>query len=153
MTQKVLKHKEYSGSVEFSLADGCLHGKIQFIEDIITYEGNTVPEIEQAFKDAVDDYLAYCQETGSPANKPFSGTFNIRTTPEAHKSAARAAFEAGVTLNEWVGTAIQRAIEAGVMKVEHHHTHEVNVRVKEDGGKFFQASSGEKITETGYAHH
>lgn len=151
MTQ-TLKYKGYSGSVDFSLEDECLHGKIQFIEDIIAYEGQTVFELKQAFNDAVDRYLAYCEKTGRAAEKPFSGTFNIRTSPETHRRAAQVALDTNMTLNEWVSTAIQRAVNGSTTKIEHHHTHDVVVRVDETSGKLFQASSGSQLTETAYAH-
>jgi predicted HicB family RNase H-like nuclease len=59
---ETLSHKGYTGSVEVSIEDCCLHGKILFIEDIITYEGNAVEEIKSSFIEAVDRYLSYCDE-------------------------------------------------------------------------------------------
>lgn len=50
---KLLKHKDYYGSVEFSAGDSCLFGQIQFINALVTYEGESIAEIEQSFKDAV----------------------------------------------------------------------------------------------------
>ena len=37
----LLKFKGYTGSVEVSLEDGCLHGRLLHIDDLITYGGNT----------------------------------------------------------------------------------------------------------------
>jgi predicted HicB family RNase H-like nuclease len=150
---QALKYKGYSGSAEFSLEDECLHGRIQFIDDLITYEAETVLGLNQAFKDAVDRYLAYCEKTGNPANKPFSGTFNIRTAPETHRRAAQSAFESGVTLNEWVGTALERALNFEPQKVElnHHHTHTVHVTV-DQGIQSWVASTNNSTVESGYAH-
>ena len=44
----VLTYKTYIGSIEVSVEDECLHGKILFIDDLITYEANTVQEIHDA---------------------------------------------------------------------------------------------------------
>jgi hypothetical protein len=33
----------------------------------------------------VDDYLAWCKERGKQPNKPFSGSFLVRATPELHR--------------------------------------------------------------------
>ncbi len=62
----------YSGSCVASVEDGCLYGRILFINDLITYEGNTIPELQEAFKLAVDNYIAHCAKTGQQANKPYS---------------------------------------------------------------------------------
>lgn len=76
MADKPMSYKGYLGSIEASVEDACLHGKLLFIDDLITYEGDTVPALVDAFRAAVDDYLAYCEETGKQANKTFSGSFN-----------------------------------------------------------------------------
>jgi predicted HicB family RNase H-like nuclease len=81
-----------------------------FVTDIITYEGNTVEEIKISFEEAVDHYLEYCKETGKSANKPYSGTFNVRIGQELHRKAAEIAYHQGVTLNEFVVQSIKNAI-------------------------------------------
>ena len=50
---EVLKYKGYHGSTEYSLEDDCLFGKLLGVNDVITYEGNSVKEIKAAFKDSV----------------------------------------------------------------------------------------------------
>jgi predicted HicB family RNase H-like nuclease len=121
-----LKHKGYAGTIEVSIEDGCLHGSILFINDLITYEGNTVEEIKSSFEEAIDRYLAYCEETGKPADKPCSGTFNVRVGSELHRKAVETAYEHGITLNEFVTRSIQAAIEQnGTLQLEHSHRHEI----------------------------
>lgn len=104
----VLNYKGYSGSIECSIEDDCLHGKVLFIEDIVTYEGDTPSALKTAFEGAIDRYLAYCEKTGKPANKAYSGGFNVRISPDLHRQVAIAASKSGVTLNECV----KRALEA-----------------------------------------
>lgn len=105
-----LNYKGYSGSCLFSMEDECLHGRILFITDLITYEGNTIPELKESFKKAVNDYLDYCKETGKEANKPYSGTFNVRISPELHKEAAQCAKRAGINLNEYVKRSLEKKV-------------------------------------------
>jgi len=117
-------YRGYTGTIEASIEDGCLHGKILFIDDIITYEGNTVDDIKIAFEAAVERYLVYCNEAGKPANKPYSGTFNVRVGRELHRKAVEVACHRGIKLNDFVTQSIQSAIEQnGVVRVEltHHH--------------------------------
>ena len=102
-----LTHKGFTGSGEMSLEDKCLIGRIQFIDDIISYEGATVAELVENFRTVVDQYLDYCKRTGKPANKPYSGTFNVRIGPKLHREAVIAANSAGINLNEFVTTAIE----------------------------------------------
>ncbi|MEI8326181.1 MAG: toxin-antitoxin system HicB family antitoxin, partial [Betaproteobacteria bacterium] len=82
-----LTHKGFTGSCEVSLEDGCLVGRVLFIDDIVTYEGETVPDLKANFEAAVDRYLAYCKRTGKAANKPYSGTFNVRVGADLHRKA------------------------------------------------------------------
>lgn len=110
MTSSKLLHQGFAGSVEVSTEDCCLHGRILFIDDIVTYEGQTVPELKVNFQAAVDRYLAYCKRTGKPANKPYSGTFNVRVGPALHKKAAVAAQAAGMNLNEYILAALNSSI-------------------------------------------
>lgn len=111
-------YKGYSGSCVASIEDDCLHGRILFIDDLISYEGNSVSELGAAFKEAVDDYINYCEETGKPANKPYSGTFNVRIGPELHKSAVQCATLAGVKLNEFVRGALLNAVNLSCAQSE-----------------------------------
>lgn len=129
-----LTYKGYTGTIVASIEDDCLHGQLLFIDDSITYEGNTVEGIKSSFEEAVDRYLAYCAETGKPANKPYSGSFNVRIGPELHRKAVKAAYDSGIKLNELVTQSIQVAIEQnGVFKVEHEHTHHHAISINESG--------------------
>lgn len=106
-----MKHKGFTGSYEISFEDDCLHGRVLFIDDLISYEGSTPAELKQAFIDAVDRYVDHCEKTGKPPNKPYSGTFNVRVGPELHRIAVRCAQRRGMTLNELTTRALQAAVE------------------------------------------
>jgi predicted HicB family RNase H-like nuclease len=119
-------YASYSGSCETSIEDGCLHGRILFIDDLITYEGNTIPELKTFFEAAVDRYVAYCVQTGKLANKPYSGNFNVRVNPDIHKAAAQCAQRDGVSLNQFVGRALQKEINPTEQTKIMHHEVTVN---------------------------
>ncbi len=106
---EVLKYKGYHGSTEYSLEDDCLFGKLLGINDVITYEGNSVKEIKAAFKDSVDDYLAFCKEAGKEPNKPYSGKVMFRIDPQVHAKSALAAQLKGVSLNQFAEDALRAA--------------------------------------------
>lgn len=107
---KTLEYKGFIGSVDVSLEDGVVFGKILYINGLVTYEAETVPELEKEFQAAVDDYLEFCEEEGVDAHKSFSGKFNVRISPELHKKAALLATKQGSNLNAFVAQAIENEI-------------------------------------------
>lgn len=105
--KETFKYKGFCGSIEFSLEDECLVGEILFIQSKIVFIGDTLPELKQAFEDSVDSYIAYCEAKKIVPEKPLSGTFNVRISPELHKKLSLQAFEDECTLNSCVSSAIQ----------------------------------------------
>ena len=76
-----LKYKGFLGSVAFSEADGVFFGKIEGIDGLVNFEGESVSELTEAFHEAVDEYIAYCKEEGIEPHKSYSGSLNVRLTP------------------------------------------------------------------------
>lgn len=103
---QTLRYKGYEGSIDVSAEDDVLHGQVLFINDVVSYEGETIPELRQSFESAVDDYLELCEKTGTEADKPFKGTFNVRVTPALHRDAAVRAKREGCSLNDIVCRAL-----------------------------------------------
>jgi len=64
----MLEYKGYLGSVEYSNEDEVLHGRLDFIRDLVTYEGKDAKGIRAAFREAVDDYLELCEAEGRKAD-------------------------------------------------------------------------------------
>ena len=106
----VLKHGGYTARIEFSAEDRVFFGKLDDITDLISFEGNTVEELENAFVEAVDDYHALCATTGKQPEKPFKGSFNVRMQPELHRKAALVSRERNMSLNQLVVEAVQRFV-------------------------------------------
>ncbi|HHJ4502161.1 TPA: type II toxin-antitoxin system HicB family antitoxin [Raoultella ornithinolytica] len=115
----LMKYKGYYGSSNISFEDGVIHGKIECINDLITYEGTTVDELRSAFEEAVDDYLATCKDIGKSPDKTMSGTFNVRIGEELHKKAYLAAVAAKITLNDFVKQSLAEAVND--RKEIHYH--------------------------------
>lgn len=82
----IMEYKGYHSRIEFDSVSKVLHGKIEGIIDLVTFESNSISEIESEFHKAVDDYLAFCADIGQEPNKEYKGSFNIRITPELHKT-------------------------------------------------------------------
>lgn len=106
-----MEYKGYVGSVHYSDEDEVFHGKIEFIRDLVTYEGTDVKGLKNSFREAVEDYLAQCRKEKKKPDTPFKGTFNVRVGPELHRKAAILAISSGDrTLNSVVTEALSEHI-------------------------------------------
>jgi predicted HicB family RNase H-like nuclease len=107
----ILKYKDYLASVHFSVDDDVFYGKVLGVDDLINFEGSSVKELKRAFHEAIDDYISTCAERGKEPNKTYKGTFNVRIPSELHKEAAVFAAINSVSLNDFVRSAINFALE------------------------------------------
>jgi len=71
--KNTLTYRGYIAHIEFDADDRLFFGRLAGIRDIVTFHGRTVDELELAFKEAVDHYLATCAELGESPDKPYSG--------------------------------------------------------------------------------
>ena len=107
----VLTYKEFIGVVHFSSKDDMFYGKIEGINDLVTFEGKSVSELKNSFKEAVEDYIELCKKVNKEPLKSFKGTFNIRLTPELHKKVFNYATLEGISLNQFVQKAIENELK------------------------------------------
>lgn len=105
-----LKYKGYIGSVAFSEKDHIFFGKIEGIDGLVNFEGESVKELTDAFHEAVDDYIEYCKEEGIEPHKSYSGSLNIRISPEVHSKIAILAKQAGISINAFIKLAVEKQV-------------------------------------------
>ena len=106
-----LKYKGYIGSVAYSEPDKVFFGKLEGIDALVNYEGESVAELTAAFHEAVDDYLALCEDIGQKPEKSYTGTFNVRISPATHRQIANRAMEAGISINAFVKKVLDEAVQ------------------------------------------
>ena len=106
-----LKYKGYIGSVAYSEPDKVFFGKLEGIDDLVNYEGESVTELTAAFHEAVDDYLIFCEEHNCKPEKSYSGSFNVRVSPATHRDIANRATEAGISINAFVKNVLDEAVK------------------------------------------
>lgn len=104
--REMLEYKGYIGTVEFDAVARIFHGEIVNTRDVITFQGVSVDEIENAFKDSVDDYVEWCLSEGVAPEKPYSGKFNLRLPPSLHRQLAITARRMNLSINNFVEKAI-----------------------------------------------
>ena len=66
----MLMYKGYIGHVEFDDESDVFHGEVINTRDVITFQGATVSEIKKAFRESINDYLAFCKERSEEPEKP-----------------------------------------------------------------------------------
>ena len=106
----LLEHRGYCGTVEFSSADNVLFGKVLGVNSLISYEGGSVQDLADDFKFAVDDYIETCEGEGVEPEKAYRGKFNVRVSPELHKTLVIFSASRGQTLNSTVEEAIRKHV-------------------------------------------
>lgn len=110
----LLSYKNYNGTVEYSKEDRCLFGKVIGLKSLLSYEGNSIQELEEDFQNVIDEYLLDCKEHNIPPEQPYKGSFNIRISPELHRTIAIYALENGKSLN----SAVEEALAEYIIKKE-----------------------------------
>ena len=106
-----MTYKGYTAVVRYDERDHLFHGHLADTYDDVFFEGTSVEELERAFHEAVEDYLAYCEETGRTPTKPFSGRLNVRMEADLHRRAHIEAKRRGVSLNRLITEALRRSVE------------------------------------------
>jgi predicted HicB family RNase H-like nuclease len=107
-------YKGYEGHIiEVDPDADLITGLVADIQDVVNFQARTPGELQGAFKGSVDEYLALCAERGEDPDRPFSGQFVTRLSPEEHKAVHRAARLAGMSLNAWVRATLSQAADVG----------------------------------------
>lgn len=105
---KPMTYKGYSAKIEYNEKDQCLTGCSVDLRDPITFRGDSVTEIKQAFQKAVDAYLDRCAEKNEEPEKPSDGSTVVRMNPALHSILAMAAGREKKSVNEWLAEIIKK---------------------------------------------
>lgn len=108
---KPMRYKGYSARIEYSDEDECFVGRVAGIRDILTFHGESVAEVRQAFEEALDFYLETCAKRGETPNKPYSGKLLLRVAPEVHAAVATAAKVSDQSINQWAAERLSEAVD------------------------------------------
>jgi predicted HicB family RNase H-like nuclease len=106
----MMEYHGYHAHVAFDHDAGVFHGHVLHTRDVITFQGTSVEGLRAAFRESVDDYLAFCAQRGEAPEKPCSGKFLVRIDPDLHRRVAIAASLAGESVNAWVSRCLEQAV-------------------------------------------
>ena len=112
----MLHQRGYRGRDEDT---GTLHGDVLGTHGLITFQDRTAQDAEDAFRDAVDDYLAFCAERGEVpdeplGDEPLTETLVLQVPRALHRDLAARAKREGKSLSQFVTDRLaQSASSAG----------------------------------------
>ncbi len=102
-----MKYKGYLAEIKYSDEDECFCGKIEGLKnDLIFFEGKTVKELKNDFKEAIDHYLKVCKETNTEPEKQCKGSLNVRLGTVLHTKAKMKSIEEHISINELIKNAV-----------------------------------------------
>jgi predicted HicB family RNase H-like nuclease len=105
----MMTYKGYYGVVQYDDEAKIFHGEVINTRTVITFQGTTVDEIETSFRDSVDDYLDWCKERNKEPEKPFSGKFVLRLSPDLHRKLNLKAKMTNTSLNSFIVQTLEKA--------------------------------------------
>ena len=117
LMNNILKYKDFIASVQFSEEDETFIGRVEGIDSVVSFEGQSVYELKQSFEEAVESYLEFCNRKGIvEPQKSYTGVFNVHFHPDLHRRIAITAKMTGTTLNSF----IKKAVESELREMEIH---------------------------------
>ncbi len=105
----MMKYKNYIARIDYDEEDRIFVGRLVGIDDIVSFHGSNVDELETAFHESVDHYIEVSERTGRPAQKPYSGKLMLRINPDIHAAIATISQVQGKSINQWAGEVLDKA--------------------------------------------
>ena len=99
----------YVATIELDEDVGLFHGEVINTRDVLAFQGRTLGELKAAFADTIADYVEWCRERGKQPERPYSGNFTVRISPELHRRIATAAARSGKSVNTLVAETLERS--------------------------------------------
>jgi predicted HicB family RNase H-like nuclease len=106
-----MNYKGFTAKIEFSAEDNLFVGRLIGIDDIVMFEAETVEELNNALREAVDFHIEVCEKTGKKARKSYSGKLLFRFSDNLHAKIAEAAARRGKSINEWGKEIFETAVK------------------------------------------
>lgn len=106
----IMQHGPYIAEVEYDEEENASHGRvINLARDGFDLWGRDIDEVRAEFATSAEEYEAFCREEGIEPEKPYSGQFLVRGTPELHRAVAVAAARRRKSMNAWITETLEKA--------------------------------------------
>lgn len=106
----MMSYKGYYATVQFDSEAKIFHGEVLGINDVVTFQGTSVTQLEKEFQMSVEDYLDFCKKEGRAPEVSLSGTLNLRMGPEKHRMVKVFADAHDLSINDYINMAIEEKI-------------------------------------------
>src|SRR4029077_2761350 len=104
-----MTHDGYVGTVELDEEAGLFHGEVINTRAVLTFQGRTFDELKVACANTIADDIDWCRERAKEPQRPYSGNFTVRISPELHRRVATAAARSGKSVNTFVAETLDRS--------------------------------------------
>ena len=108
----IMRYRDYYATVCYEDETSTFYGEIEDIDDLVSFESDTVAGLKKEFENSVNQYLDLCKRINKEPNKPYKGSFNVRVEPLLHKEAVMFSKSLQMSLNQFVEAAIREKIQA-----------------------------------------
>ena len=112
MSKNIMRYNGYTAVISYDADDRIFVGEVIGTSDSLSFHGNTPDELEESFKNCINNYLKFCAQVGKKPQKSYTGSFNVRVTPELHAEASEYAARNNISLNQVVLQALQMFVNA-----------------------------------------
>ena len=76
--KNMLVYNDFIGFVDFSADDEVFFGKVEGIDDLVSFEGSSVSELKAAFESSIDDYIEFCKKNNKQPEKSYKRQFQCK---------------------------------------------------------------------------
>lgn len=104
----VIEYQGYAAKVDFDDEQELFHGEVLNIRDVITFQARTAKELKKALKESIEDYISWCKNRKKEPQKPLSGKFVLRLSPELHRAVFTRAQKEDKSINQWIAEKLEK---------------------------------------------
>lgn len=112
-----MTYKGYNADIKFDSDANTFYGEILNSSAVIHFRGNSVAELEKSFQEGIDEYLTICEEEGISPERPFSGEFRVRISPDLHKEIFLQSKKENISMNKFVIKAFEEKLANSTIEV------------------------------------
>lgn len=105
-----MTYKGYKADITFDSDANTFYGEILNSAAVIHFRGNSIEDLEKSFREGIDEYLQVCEEEGIAPERPFSGEFRVRISPDLHKKIFFQAKKEKLSINKFAIQAFEEKL-------------------------------------------
>lgn len=96
----MIEHRGYFSEIKYDAKEKVYRGRALCLkDDVITAQGATIEELEEAFKREIDNYLFTCKIMDEKPVRAFSGSIKLQVPPILHLRLSQTAAKQGISMN------------------------------------------------------